>query len=311
MSCLSIPRAAKMQAFKLTDRHSDTESTAASEHSDIETVESSCSSALPSPRSSGMADVCKDDEQGPCSVIVKGTFIDLNDSRSLLQRYRRLRRCMTDSVLAGAFAEEEAYEPGKFSDECAASAAAEEASRLMVEENHGSATAVAEPVKHVRQAESQGENGKKRENNQASKQACGRTTVMLRNVPNNYTRDMFLTLLDEHGFSGRYDFVYLPCDFYRNANLGYAFVNLTDEASVDALWSTFDGFSGWALPTAKVCQVSWSGPHQGFKAHVERYRNSPVMHRSVPDEYKPVIFEHGLRKNFPRPTKKVKAPTGC
>ena len=29
----------------------------------------------------------------------------------------------------------------------------------------------------------------------------------------------------------------------------------------------------------KVCQVSWSGPHQGFDAHVARYRNSPVMHR--------------------------------
>ena len=45
------------------------------------------------------------------------------------------------------------------------------------------------------------------------------------------------------------------------------------------------------------------------QAHVERYRNSPVMHRSVPDEYEPVIFKNGVRKNFPRPTKKVKAPT--
>ncbi|CAE7900045.1 ML4, partial [Symbiodinium microadriaticum] len=78
---------------------------------------------------------------------------------------------------------------------------------------------------------------------------------------------MFLAMLDEHGFAGRYDFVYLPCDFYRQANLGYAFVNLVDDAAVDALWQTFHGFSGWSLPTAKVCQVSWSGPHQGFKAH--------------------------------------------
>ena len=29
----------------------------------------------------------------------------------------------------------------------------------------------------------------------------------------------------------------------------------------------------------KVCRVTWSGPHQGLAAHVERYRNSPVMHR--------------------------------
>ena len=32
---------------------------------------------------------------------------------------------------------------------------------------------------------------------------------------------------------------------------------------------------------SQVCQVGWSGPHQGFLAHVERYRNSPVMHKST------------------------------
>ena len=48
---------------------------------------------------------------------------------------------------------------------------------------------------------------------------------------------------------------------------------------------------------------------RGLEAHVERYRNSPVMHRSVPDQYKPVIFKDGVRKPFPRATKKVKAPT--
>ena len=41
--------------------------------------------------------------------------------------------------------------------------------------------------------------------------------VMLRNLPNNYTRDMFLSLLDEQGLSGLYDFVYLPMDFCRDA----------------------------------------------------------------------------------------------
>ena len=31
----------------------------------------------------------------------------------------------------------------------------------------------------------------------------------------------------------------------------------------------------------QVCQVSWSGPKQGRKAHVDRYKNSPVMHKSL------------------------------
>ena len=27
--------------------------------------------------------------------------------------------------------------------------------------------------------------------------------------------------------------------------------------------------------------MSWSGPKQGFKAHVDRYKNSPVMHKRL------------------------------
>merc|ERR1719163_748335 len=34
-------------------------------------------------------------------------------------------------------------------------------------------------------------------------------TVMLRNLPNNYTRAMLLKLIDSEGFGGKYDFVYL------------------------------------------------------------------------------------------------------
>eukprot|EP00913_Durusdinium_trenchii_P020211 g18990.t1 len=138
---------------------------------------------------------------------------------------------------------------------------------------------------------------------------------MLRNLPNNYTRDMLLTLLEQKGFSGRFDFIYLPMDFCRDANLGYAFVNLCDNAALTQLWRRFDGFCDWSLPSSKVCEVKMSGPHQGFKAHVERYRmpgpNSPVMHRSVPDEYKPVIFKDGVRVPFPRPTKRIKPPHGA
>ena len=225
-------------------------------------------------------DVASEPEEGMegmdgSQLVVKSTFLD--DGQSLMQRYRKLRRAKTDFTFGS---DPEVYEPGKFS------------TATTQDEGETSQTS---PLTSTSQPTSLG----------AKKE---RTTVMLRNLPNNYTREMFLQLLDDQGFKGRYDFAYLPCDFYRDANLGYAFVNLVDSKAVDDLWKIFHGFSDWALPTSKVCEVRWSGPHQGFKAHVERYRNSPVMHKSVPDEYKPVMFQNGVRKPFPKPTKKVKAP---
>lgn len=135
-----------------------------------------------------------------------------------------------------------------------------------------------------------------------------RTTVMLRNMPNNYSRSMLLDLLDAEGFAGQYDFLYLPMDFQSRASLGYAFINFTSSRLAESFWHTFDGYSNWAIPSRKVSGVSWSGPHQGLAAHVERYRNSPVMCESTPDEYKPILFDHGVRIPFPAPTRRIRAP---
>merc|ERR1719240_884687 len=51
-----------------------------------------------------------------------------------------------------------------------------------------------------------------------------RTTIVIRNLPNSYTRKFLLDLLDTHGFQNDYRFVYVPMDFKREAGLGYAFV---------------------------------------------------------------------------------------
>lgn len=138
-------------------------------------------------------------------------------------------------------------------------------------------------------------------------QEC-RTTVMLRNMPNNYTRDMLLELVDSMGFACTYDFAYLPVDFKSQAGLGYAFINFTSSVQAKRCFDLFEGFSDWRVYSEKVCTVAWGSPCQGLAANVERYQNSPVMHHSVPDEWKPVLFERGFRVAFPPPTKPMKAP---
>jgi len=134
------------------------------------------------------------------------------------------------------------------------------------------------------------------------------TTIMLRNLPNNYSRDMLLEMLDREGFSGLYDFAYYPVDFKRWAGLGYAFVNLTSHEEAVRAWRHFEGYAEWTLPSLKVVDVCWGSPLQGLAECTERYRNSAVMHEDVPDMFKPVVFRHGHRVPFPAATKSVRNP---
>jgi len=143
----------------------------------------------------------------------------------------------------------------------------------------------------------------------ADKTGHSRTTVMLRNVPNNYTRQMLMELLDSAGFGGRYDFLYLPCDFKTNSGLGFAFVNLVTPEVAEHLRVKLTGFKNWAIPSAKVCEVGWSSAdQQGLDANLERYRNSSVMHASVPEESKPLRLSKGVPVSFPTPTRKIWPP---
>jgi len=135
-----------------------------------------------------------------------------------------------------------------------------------------------------------------------------RTTVMLKNLPNNYSRDMLVELLQREGFGRAYNFLYLPIDFKTQAALGYAFIDLASPTWAHSFWSVFDGFSNWTVPSRKVCFVTWCEPNQGLQTHIEQYRNSPVMHSSVPDDYKPLLLRDGQRVPFPPPTKAIRAP---
>jgi hypothetical protein len=135
-----------------------------------------------------------------------------------------------------------------------------------------------------------------------------RTTIMMRNIPNNYNRANLLELLNKCGFDKSCDLIYLPIDFQTEVGLGYAFINLVSETEVTRFKDHFQGFTEWSVASQKVCEISWSNPLQGLQAHIDRYRNSPVMHESVPDEHKPMLFSDGIRKSFPEPTKKIRAP---
>jgi RNA recognition motif-containing protein len=134
-----------------------------------------------------------------------------------------------------------------------------------------------------------------------------RTTVMLRNLPRGLARNDLLHLLDSKGLRGKYDFVYMPFDFDTLTNLTHAFVNFCSPAHVEYAWKALDGFSGWVGDRTE-CRMAWNDKQQGLPSLIDRYRNSPVMHKSVPVECKPMLFHNGVNLEFPAPTAPLKMP---
>ncbi|CAK0889759.1 unnamed protein product [Prorocentrum cordatum] len=129
---------------------------------------------------------------------------------------------------------------------------------------------------------------------------------MLRNVPQSYTCDSLIDLLESMGFSPWVDFVYVPVKRTEMLGVGYAFANLTTPERAEEFRRAFDGFDNWPSSFSKTaCATHWS-VCQGLKENVRRYRNSPLMSDDVPAFFKPVLLKNGVRIPFPQPTKKVR-----
>jgi len=135
-----------------------------------------------------------------------------------------------------------------------------------------------------------------------------RTTVLFRNVLATSKRSDLCMLLNSQGFRGQYDFLYVPANFKTMMSFGYAFVNFVSGQAAETARQFFDGFEWSVQGESSILETSWSNPHQGYQVHVERYRDCPVMHSSVADEYKPIVLRGGVRVPFPAPTKRLIAP---
>ena len=103
-----------------------------------------------------------------------------------------------------------------------------------------------------------------------------RTTVMLRNIPNDMSFYQFFEILAAN-VPGRFDFSYLRIDFKSGRNVGYAFINFATPMDVLLFVDRVSG-RNWAVfgDETKVAQVSYAS-NQGVDPSVENARNSAVM----------------------------------
>merc|ERR1719401_2724535 len=120
------------------------------------------------------------------------------------------------------------------------------------------------------------------------------TTVMLRNIPNRYSRNMLIERLNQ-GYSGQFDFVYLPIDFNSKCNVGYAFINFRSPQICTQFTAEFHGAKTTAkLPgfsSAKICEVSYARV-QGRDANMDNLRDEKFIEKlTEKPEWQPLFLD--------------------
>ncbi|KAF7684275.1 Protein MEI2-like 3 [Astathelohania contejeani] len=113
-----------------------------------------------------------------------------------------------------------------------------------------------------------------------------RTTCMIKNIPNKYTVDLLIHLLNENHF-GTYDFVYLRMDFSNGCNTGYAFVNFLDCKTVISFYNKING-KGWKkFNSKKIAELRYASD-QGIETLIRKFSGSSIMLQ--PKAYQPKLF---------------------
>jgi len=137
------------------------------------------------------------------------------------------------------------------------------------------------------------------------------TSVKLRNIPKNFTRDMLVEQLNLD-FRGLFDFLYLPPDFKTHCNVGHCFINFRSSFACDRFRFEFDGEDVQIClpgPSSKrkkeeiwekrIAEVT-PARVQGLEENIRRLRTSPVMSELVcHPEWMPLLFdEQGEEQTF-------------
>jgi hypothetical protein len=99
-----------------------------------------------------------------------------------------------------------------------------------------------------------------------------RTTVMIRNIPIKYTDTKLVEELSE--FKGKYDCLYMPYDYEKKGNKGYAFINFTNPLHILYFHEKFYGKKWPLFESPKICELN-SANFQGIseiQKHSKNYK---------------------------------------
>ena len=108
-----------------------------------------------------------------------------------------------------------------------------------------------------------------------------RNTIMIKNIPNKFTREKLLELIDKN-FAGTYDLFILPKDGNKNRNFGYAFINFISSYSIPYFYFIFNGKKWAETNSQKVCEITYS-KIQGRNELISHYPNKIIFFNDKTD----------------------------
>jgi hypothetical protein len=115
-----------------------------------------------------------------------------------------------------------------------------------------------------------------------------RTTLLIRNIPNKYQVKSFAEEIDNCGFKGKYDLLYLPIDYSNGANLGFAFINLIDPMHILSFYECFRGKKWRKYNSSKICELAYA-KIQGKKNLIFHFQKGSIL-REQDQEKLPLIL---------------------
>ncbi len=101
-----------------------------------------------------------------------------------------------------------------------------------------------------------------------------RTTIMIKNIPNKFTREMLISIID-YKFKGCYDLLIFPQDANKCKNFGYGFINFIHPFYIPYFYFLFDHNTWSGTNSQKICELSYS-KIQGKNQLLKHYPNKII-----------------------------------
>ena len=101
-----------------------------------------------------------------------------------------------------------------------------------------------------------------------------RTTLMIKNIPRNIMQSFLMEIINKK-FEGLFNFFYLPIDFIKKENAGYAFINFKNSKNIVDFYIEFNE-KPWPFCPNRKCFISYARI-QGFRAITQHFSSSNIM----------------------------------